>query len=232
MSETNKVGHVHTSLLAILSDLAVEKNGTLPGNMGGRSYITASDLSNEAKRKFVEHGLILLPTEVVEKHEVIGGAADRKTVAIGITGFYEIFSTVDGSSVVVSGAGDGLAIGTAVATNIASTNALKNALLRTFLVTETSVEDQAKNGIPDAKAAHPSQNASAPVADAAVVDLQNRLKTRSTQVDGPLKGQRYLESVMEAEADKFARADGLIPKWTDIRDDVKALTVLVELTGA
>ena len=231
MSEIeNKVKHVHTALLAILSDLAVEKGGTLPASMGGRSYITASDLSNEAKRKFVEHGLILLPTEVVEKHEVIGGAADRKTVAIGITGFYEIFSTVDGSSVVVSGAGDGLAIGTAVATNIASTNALKNALLRTFLVTETSVEDQAKEGVKESSA--PASAAQAPTQNAETVALVNRLKVRSTQVDGPLKGQKYLESIIETEADKFAGPDGTLPKWTDIRDNLKALTILAELTGA
>ena len=230
MTETKTVGHVHTALLAILADLAVEKGGTLPASMGGRSYITASDLSNETKRKFVEHGLIILPTEVVEKHEVIGGAADRKTVAIGITGFYEIFSTIDGSSVVVSGTGDGLAIGTAVATNIASTNALKNALLRTFLVTETSVEDQAKEGVKESLSPVAGPRAAAP--DAEVVALVNRLKAQSTKVDGPLKGQKYLESVMESEADKFARADGTIPKWTDISGDVKALTVLAELTGA
>lgn len=230
MTEVKPVGHVHTALLEILKSLAVEKGAQLPANMGGRAYITASDLSNEVKRKFVEHGLILLPTETVEKHEILTGANERKTIHIGIAGFYEIFSTVDGSSVVVSGTGDGIAIGNSVASAIASTNALKNALLRTFLVTETSVEDQAKEGVKESSAPAQSQQAAEP--DATVVDLVNRLKAHSTKADGPLKGQKYLESVMEKEADKFARADGTIPKWTDISGDVKALTVLAELTGA
>lgn len=140
-----EVPHVYTALAEILKALSVQKNGTLPGNMGGKPYITAVDAAAETKRQFVQNNLIFLPAEEVFKHETIVHK-DRINVAIVITGTYTIISTIDGSSVVVSGTGDGLAGGTAVASNIASTNALKNALLRTFLITEQSVEDASKNG--------------------------------------------------------------------------------------
>lgn len=142
---TIEVPHVYTALAEILKSLSVEKNGTLPGNMGGKAYITAVDASSETKRQFVANDLIFLPDEEVVKHETIIHK-DRLNIAIVIKGSYTIISTVDGSSVTVSGTGDGLATGTAVASNIGSTNALKNALLRTFLITEQSVEDASKNG--------------------------------------------------------------------------------------
>ena len=142
---TFEVPHVYTALAAILKSLSVEKNGQLPGNMGGKMYITAVDASAEVKRQFVENNLIFLPNESVFRHEVIAHK-DRLNTTIVITGEYTIVSTVDGSKVTVAGTGDGLAGGTAVASNIASTNALKNALLRTFLITEQSVEDSAKQG--------------------------------------------------------------------------------------
>lgn len=137
--------HVHTALAGILSGLSVEKGGTLPSNMGGKSYVTASDLASEVKRKFVENNLIFLPEETIHLHKEVVHK-DRINILISITGKYTIISTKDGSSVTVSGTGDGMAGGTAVASNIASTNAMKNALLRTFLITEQSVEDAAKNG--------------------------------------------------------------------------------------
>ena len=142
---TIEVPHVYTALAAILKSLSVEKNGQLPGNMGGKPYITAVDASAEVKRQFVENNLIFLPNESVFRHEVIAHK-DRLNTTIVITGEYTIVSTVDGSKVTVAGTGDGLAGGTAVASNIASTNALKNALLRTFLITEQSVEDASKQG--------------------------------------------------------------------------------------
>ena len=142
---TFEVPHVYTALAAILKSLSVEKNGQLPGNMGGKPYITAVDASAEVKRQFVENNLIFLPNESVFRHEVIAHK-DRLNTTIVITGEYTIVSTVDGSKVTVAGTGDGLAGGTAVASNIASTNALKNALLRTFLITEQSVEDASKQG--------------------------------------------------------------------------------------
>ena len=139
------VPHVYTALAEILKHLSVEKSGILPGNMGGKSYITAVDASAEVKRQFVTNNLIFLPDEEVIKHETILHK-DRINTAIVIRGTYTIVSTVDASSVQVSGTGDGLATGTAVASNIGSTNALKNALLRTFLITEQSVEDASKQG--------------------------------------------------------------------------------------
>lgn len=152
MTEQNNVPHVYTALAAVLKSMAVQKNGMLPGNMGGKAYITAVDASAAAKEQFVANDLVFLPSEEVIKHENILNN-NRLQVSIVITGTYTIVSTVDASSVTVSGTGDGLATGTAVASNIASTNALKNALLRTFLITEQSVEDAGKNGPGDAPAA-------------------------------------------------------------------------------
>lgn len=153
---TFEVPHVYTALAEILKHLSVEKNGQLPGNMGGKAYITAVDISAEVKRQFVANNLIFLPDEEVIKHETVMHK-DRINTAIVIRGTYTILSTKDGSSVIVSGTGDGLATGTAVASNIGSTNALKNALLRTFLITEQSVEDASKQG--DAAAPSATQQA-------------------------------------------------------------------------
>ena len=142
-----EVPHVYTALGEILKSLSVDKNGTLPGNMGGKSYITAVDASAEVKRRFVENSLVFIPNEEVISNEHIIHK-DRMNIRIVIRGEYTIVSTRDGSQVTVSGVGDGLATGTAVAANIGSTNALKNALLRTFLITEQSVEDASNNGAP------------------------------------------------------------------------------------
>lgn len=152
--ETPEVGHVYLGMLEVLRHLSVEKDGVLPGNMGGKAYITAHAIAAEVKRKVVEQGLIVLPSETIHKHEVIQ-ANNRLTIAMVIEGTYTFVSTKDGSTATVTGVGDGLAVGTAVASNIASTNAMKNALLRTFLITEQSVEDAAKNGIPEEAAATP-----------------------------------------------------------------------------
>lgn len=140
-----EVAHVYTALAEVLKNLSVGKNGTLPGNMGGKAYITAVDASAEVKRQFVENNLVFIPNEEVVTNEHIIHK-DRINIRIVIKGSYTIVSTVDNSQVTVSGIGDGLASGTAVAANIGSTNALKNALLRTFLITEQSVEDDSKNG--------------------------------------------------------------------------------------
>lgn len=137
---------VHTALFEILKSLSVEKGGSLPSNMGGKPYITAVDLNSEIKRKFVEHDLFFLPTEVEVSKEIVTNPKGGTVVTVSIQAEYTIISTKDGSQVTIGGVGDGYATGTAVASNIASTNALKNALLRTFLVTEQSTEDAAKNG--------------------------------------------------------------------------------------
>lgn len=152
MASEYNTPHVHTAVANILNSLGVAKGGVLPSNMGGKPYITAVDVAREVKSQFVENNLIFLPRETIFQHkEVIN--KDRINVLISITGEYTFVSTEDGSSVTVSGTGDGMAGGTAVASNIASTNALKNALLRTFLITEQSVEDAAKNGVEDAPSA-------------------------------------------------------------------------------
>lgn len=141
------VPHVYLGMAKILEAMSVAKDGMLPGNMGGKAYITAVAASAETKRQFVANDLVIFSNEHLENIEYIVDAATR-SVKIGVTttGTYKIVSTVDGSTETISGIGDGLANGTAVASNIASTNALKNALLRTFLITEQSVEDEAKNG--------------------------------------------------------------------------------------
>lgn len=139
-----KTPHVHEAMANILKHLSVDKAGTLPGNMGGKPYITAVDTSAEVKRQFVENELIFLPDEEVLHHENIVMGDRSVKITIVVKGSYTFISTKDGSRETVSGTGDGLANGTAVASNIASTNALKNALLRTFLITEQSVEDEAK----------------------------------------------------------------------------------------
>jgi len=157
-AEVKPVPAVIGSIAKVLAAMSVEKGGVLPGNMGGKPYITAVDLSAEAKRQFVENDLIILPSEKVISHEVINNN-NRLTVAIVVEGTYTIISTKDGSHVVTGGVGDGLAIGTAVSSNIASTNALKNALLRLFLVTEQSVEDAAKDGVPEEKPAAAAKKA-------------------------------------------------------------------------
>jgi hypothetical protein len=152
-SKGSGVPAIYTSLAKVLEAMSVEKGGILPGNMGSKPYITAVDLSAEAKRQFVANNIVMIPNEKVIKHENL--------VSIVIEGTYELVSTLDGSSAVISGVGDGLAIGTAVSSNIASTNALKNALLRAFLVTEQSVEEAAKNGVPDEPAQKPTGTSAA-----------------------------------------------------------------------
>ena len=178
---TEKVPEVYKGIAEILKSLSVEKNGVLPGNMGGKPYITAVDTAAETKRQFVANNLIFLPSEEVVKHETIIHK-DRLNIAIVIKGTYTIVSTLDGSSVTVSGTGDGLATGTAVASNIGSTNALKNALLRTFLITEQSVEDASKQeatdtGVHATAASQKVDRARTATKPAAVEDL-NALKAK------------------------------------------------------
>lgn len=143
MTDEKTVPAVFGALATILKELSVEKKGDLPSTMGGKKYATATDVSAEVKKQFVEHNLVILPNETVVGHETVVHK-DRLNIMVVITGEYTIISTVDGSSVKISGTGDGLALSTAVASNIASTFAIKNALLRTFLITEQSVEDQGR----------------------------------------------------------------------------------------
>ena len=212
MTEQNNVPHVYTALAAVLKSMAVQKNGMLPGNMGGKAYITAVDASAAAKEQFVANGLVFLPSEEVIKHENILNN-NRLQVSIVITGTYTIVSTVDASSVTVSGTGDGLATGTAVASNIASTNALKNALLRTFLITEQSVEDAGKNGPGDAPAATQApaarkiDAARAPKPAASGDDAE--LKTLREKVRGHIDSGKATRDEVVAKQEEIKSKSGL-----------------------
>lgn len=140
MTNENNVPHVYTALAEVVKAIAVEKTGTLPSNLGGKKYAPAPAVSQAVKELFAEKGLLLLTNEKVISNENLV-VKDRLSIHIVVTGIYTITSLKDGSSVTVSGTGDGLATATAVAANIASTNAQKNALLRTLLISEQSVED-------------------------------------------------------------------------------------------
>lgn len=186
MTEYSKP-HVHEALGEILAALSVEKNGTLPSNLGGKSYITATDLNLEAKRKFVEHDLVLIPSEHVVHYEAINGS--RLQILIVIQGTYRLVSERDGSEVEFSGIGDGVATGSAVASNIASTNALKNSLLRLFLVTEQSVEDAAKNGDESAPANSPA---------AAKINKASGQQKPSAPTKAPSSAGEYRTAILNA----------------------------------
>lgn len=135
-----KTPHVHTALAEIVKSLVVEKTGTLPGNLGGKKYAPAPAVAQAVKELFAKNDLLLLTEEKVVSNENLV-VKDRLSIHIIVTGTYTIISLKDGSSVTVSGTGDGLATATAVAANIASTNSQKNALLRTLLISEQSVEE-------------------------------------------------------------------------------------------
>jgi hypothetical protein len=209
--------HVHTALLAIYGELTVEKDGTLPSNMSGKAYITAGNLSARIKEEFVKHGLIFYPIrEYISHHEVAQDKTQRTLVAFSVEASYKIISTVDGSSIEIGGAGDGLATGTSVANNIASTNALKNALLRLVMATEGGVESQSKDGI--------GESESAPVQVSGLVAVRKRLQEKSKTVDGPVKGSEYLDLILaSSEGDLKAKT------LKDIWGDEQALTVLESL---
>lgn len=181
--EATGVPHVYTAMANILKSLSVPKNGTLPGNLGGKNYITAVDAAAETKRQFVENDLVFFPNEEVVSEEHIVHK-DRLMIRVLIRGSYKIVSTLDGSSETVSGVGDGLATATAVASNVGSTNALKNALLRTFLITEQSVEDQAKEPREEKAAPQAVQRArqpQAPKAKAGTPTFKDRILTEIIQ---------------------------------------------------
>lgn len=220
--------HVYGALANILKSLSVAKGGVLPGNMGGKSYITAVDASAEVKRQFVENDLIFLPNEeVIENEHFIH--KDRVSIRIVIRGEYTIVSTVDGTSVTVSGVGDGLATGTAVASNIGSTNALKNALLRTFLITEQSVEDAAKNGEPETPAQRQIQKAKAvpktqapkPTAKDESPDVARLLGEIKAAVDSGTVTSDKANQTWNAQAKTFEK-DGLPKRSVEVLEATKA----------
>ena len=193
MVEKNTVPHVYTAMAAILKELKVEKDGTLPGNMGGKTYASAAAVSNEVKKLFAEHDLLFLADEEPIKHhiEVVDGRAFK--IFTSIKGTYTIISSRDGSSVTIGGVGDGIASSTAVSSNVASTNCIKNALLRTFLISENSVEEQAQmeqNVAPVAAAVATARRQAAPVSKApqGVNDLKARIRDEFIGAKGLDKG--------------------------------------------
>ena len=139
----SEVGKVLAAFAEVLKSLHVSADGTLPGNMGGKKYITAKDIGDAVKTKFSENNLIMLPSETIAAESIQEGKDGRRTSYITITGEYRIVHIEDGSEVVITGTGAGMAVGTAVAPNIASTFALKNALQRAFLISENAVEESA-----------------------------------------------------------------------------------------
>lgn len=197
---------VHEALFEILNSLSVEKGAKLPSNMGGKPYITAVDLNLEIKRKFVEHGLILVPNErETHKELVVNQGSGKITVTLSIEGTYEIIAKEDGSSVTISGSGDGLAMGSAVASNIASTNALKNALLRTFLVTEQSAEDRAKGGLTEDPTPTPTPTP-APDAAPTIFSVRGEISTLLKTSDS---------NKIREEGSKFFRGKPAEKNWPD-----------------
>ena len=214
MTETNKVPAIYESIANVLKHMQVNKDGVLPGNLGGGAYFKASDLFDETKRQFVENDIIILPMEhetSKQVHQQVNGNTTKNIITITIEGTYTLVSTKDGSSVVIGGTGDGIAMGTAVAANVGSTNALKNALLRFLLVTEQAVERASMEGIPDtqtpvernvakaaqasapkAPAARPAVTASAPAAKDVIreqyIDTGKLDKAKANSLMNTVKG--------------------------------------------
>jgi hypothetical protein len=219
MTETKyTTPHVHKALVAIRKGLSVEKDGTLPSNMGSGKYVSAGNLAAALKSEFDEHGLLFHPVrESIVRHEVTQDKTQRTLVAFSIEAQYRITSTVDGSEITIGGAGDGLATGTSVANNIASTNALKNALLRLVMATEGGVENASKDGIGETAGVAPEQ-----VSGLAAV--RKRLQDKSKTVEGPVKGSEFLDLVL-------ASSEGDLKSKTlkDIWGDEQALTALESL---
>lgn len=150
---TNQTPLVYAAIHKVLKALQVDKSGMLPGNMGGKAYMTAEDISNEVKRLFVANNLILQSNEEVVTDSVADLGDKKMRFQTTIKGTYTAIHIEDGSTMSFSGTGQGLATGTAVAANIASTFSLKNALLRTFLISESGVEQDGQT-----EQAAPKQN--------------------------------------------------------------------------
>jgi hypothetical protein len=128
-----KAPHVDLMMLEILKVFSVDKDGQLPSNMGGKEYVSAPALFKNAKAEFTKRDLIVYPNERYIEYATVPRGDRAPTIVVAVEGTYQIVSTVDGSSRVISGTGDGMGQGNSVASNIASTNALKNAMLRVFL---------------------------------------------------------------------------------------------------
>lgn len=152
MTETN-APKVYTAIHKVLKALQVDKNGELPSNLGGKSYATAEAIANGVKKLFVANNMIPEYNEEIVTESVADLGDKKMRFQTTIKGTFKAIHIEDGSSIMFSGHGHGLATGTAMAANIASTFAMKNALQRQFLISEDSVE---RNG--QAEQATPKQN--------------------------------------------------------------------------
>lgn len=146
--ETNMTKKVYPALHKVMAELDVDKDGVLPGNMGGSAYRTAEGITSAVRALFTKHDLVFLPTErVIESTQE--EFKNRMTYSIVVEGTYEIVHVEDGSSVAIQGIGRGVATGTAVDANVASTFALKNALQRLLLISDNREEEAAmRDGTP------------------------------------------------------------------------------------
>lgn len=219
MSDEYKVPRVHRALIDIRKGLSIEKDGKLPSNMGSGAYVSAGNLAAHLKAAFDEHDLLFYPEdETVWHHEVTQDKTQRTLVAISIQGSYRIVSAVDGSSITIGGAGDGLATATSVANNIASTNAAKNAMLRLVMATEGGVEDSAKNGIG-------RQDDEAP-APSGLDAVRARLIDKSKKVPGEVTGSAYLQVLLDSAEGPLAGRK-VAQVWGD-EEALNALEALLE----
>ena len=209
MVETPKV---FGAILNVMRDVLFEADGTLPGNMGGKKYISAVEQASKVKDEFVKNNLILVPNEVNLKHEVIVDAG-RKTIFTVTRGEYQIVHVEDGSSVTFSGIGEGTANSTAIASNIASTFALKNALQRLLFSTEAALEDKGLEAPPAsaAKATPPESRAAAAATGEATAN------TVKGEIMVLLKTKNKNEVV--AKGNEFFGAD--IPDWAKSLTDLQ-----------
>lgn len=146
--ETNMTKKVYGALAKVQAELNVDKDGVLPGNMGGAGYRTAEAITSAVRDLFTKHDLVFLPTErVIESTQE--EFKNRMNYSIVVEGKYTIVHTEDGSSVEIQGIGRGVSTGTAVDANVASTFALKNALQRLLLISDNREEEAAmRDGTP------------------------------------------------------------------------------------
>lgn len=136
----NNTPLIYGAIHKVLGHLTVAKNGTLPGNLGGKPYQTAEDISNEVKTQLVQNNVIVEAQEDVVKVESPDYGDKKMRFMITVQGSYRLIHIDDGSSLTIKGVGQGLGTGVATAASVASTFALKSALLRTFLISESGVE--------------------------------------------------------------------------------------------
>lgn len=214
---TNTTPKVYAAIHAVLKALQVEKNGELPGNMGGKSYATAEAVSNGVKNLFVANNLILEANEELVNIDTPDFGDKKSRFLVTTRGSYKAIHIEDGSSISFSGLGQGLATGTAIATNIASTFALKNALQRQFLISEDSVEreGQTEQAAPKQNSAQQTAAASAkpPVKKATTPPPKGKERTPENaeayaRIAAKIKSKDYEGPAVTALSEKIAKELG------------------------